>query len=174
MGLWPWDGIGKVKHTLLSIVLTPLLTSSLALKDIFCLLSKYISLFYFFNDWEISHISCCCCRFSFLVFTVTLSPSPSIPPNLSLSETLITMVESNPPRRLNVHQALGGGSGPLSLSLSPNLCIHIHIHHAYIHSYVWIYVYYTLIHESDSCFLIDCHNWFSFLVFLLIDWLYIV
>lgn len=93
----------------------------------------------FFYDWEISHISCCCCcRFSFLVFTVTLSPS--IPPNLSLSETLITMVESNPPRRLNVHQALGGGSGPPSLSLQIYAYIFIFIMHIYTAMYEFTYI----------------------------------
>lgn len=165
----PWDGIGKWNTRYCQ--LSSLLTSSLALKDILPSLKIYFFVLFFY-DWEISHISCCCCccRFSFLVFTVTLSPS--IPPNLSLWNP-------NHHGRIQSSSSLKRSSSSRrwlrsSLSLSPNLCIHIHIHHAYIRSYVWIYVYYTLIHESDSCFLIDCHNWFSFLVFLLIDWLYIV
>ena len=45
------------------------------------------------------------------------------------------MVESNPPRRLNVHQAHGGGSGSLSLSLQIYAYIFIFIMHIYTAMY---------------------------------------
>lgn len=144
----PWDGIGKWNTRYCQ--LSSLLTSSLALKDILPSLKIYFFVLFFY-DWEISHISCCCCccRFSFLVFTVTLSPS--IPPNLSLSETLITMVESNPPRRLNVHQALGGGSGPLSLSLSKSM-----------HTYSYSSCIYTQL--CMNLRILYAHPWIRFLL----------
>ena len=50
------------------------------------------------------------------------------------------MVESNPSRRLNVHQALGGGSGPLSLSLSLQI-------YAYIFIFIFIMHIYTAMYE---------------------------